>query len=390
MDRIHEIEVRMAAIVEASKEAEGEELKALADEADKLTAEKEELRKAAEEAEQRKAIAEKLNAGEIAGNHIDIAKENKKMDINSTEYRSAFKDYVETGVMNEEFRAVAMTAQNSAVIPPTVMNQIVEKMTKEGSVLSLVRRIAFPAGAAIPKSELAATANWIAEGAEIKADGKGTTQVTFAAFPLAAAIGVSFKLHVQSLSAFENSVVENVSRAMVRALESAIISGDGNGKPQGIVTASVPANRIVEIKQPKYTDLIAMLKAVPAAYKAGSVIVMNENTYLDFEGMVDNNGQPIARTNYGLNGAENFVLKGKKVVTTDFLPSLDEAGAGDVVAFVYNLDNYVLNTAYDMDLQVYQDNPTRNKVFQSYMLVDGKPVDTEGLVLVKKAASAKA
>jgi HK97 family phage major capsid protein len=82
------------------------------------------------------------------------------------------------------------------------------------------------------------------------------------------------------------------------------------------------------------------------------------------------------------------MLKGKRVVATDYLNDFDSAKANEVIAFAYNFSNYYLNTAYDMDLQTYVEQTTRNKVYQSYMLVDGKSVDSNGLVLVVKGATA--
>lgn len=127
-----------------------------------------------------------------------------------------------------------------------------------------------------------------------------------------------------------------------------------------------------------------MIKAIPSAYKSGAVLTMNENTFLDFIGITDSNGQPVARVNYGVDGAPQAVLMGKKVIFTDALNDLDSAKANEVVAYAFDYNLYVLNTAYEMDLVQYVDNPSRNKVYQSVGMYDGKVVDNNGLVLVTK------
>ena len=43
-----------------------------------------------------------------------------------------------------------------------------------------------------------------------------------------------------ALSAFEAKFVENVSKAMIYAIENAVINGTGSGQPSGILTATVP------------------------------------------------------------------------------------------------------------------------------------------------------
>lgn len=387
MERIKEIETRKAEIAELCKEAKGDELNKLYEEMQSLTDEAKEIRKAADEAEKRKKIAEQLNDGKLESKKIDDKKDDLKLEnkIDSTEYRKAFMDYVLTGEMPVEFRDVSLTANNGAVIPTAVMNTVVEKMESYGTILPLVRKLSYPAGVVVPTSALATQATWVQEGAAIDTSAKSTVGVTFGAYELAAAIGISFKAKIQSLSAFEAAVAENVARAMVKALEQAIVSGDGKAKPTGIVTENVPAARKVALSAKLgYKDMVNMIKAIPSAYKSGAVLTMNENTFLDFIGITDSNGQPVARVNYGVDGAPQAVLMGKKVIFTDALNDLDSAKANEVVAYAFDYNLYVLNTAYEMDLVQYVDNPSRNKVYQSVGMYDGKVVDNNGLVLVTK------
>lgn len=59
------------------------------------------------------------------------------------------------------------------------------------------------------------------------------------------------------------------------------------------------------------------------AYRNGS-FVMNQSTFdTGIDGMEDKNGQPIGRTNYGVNGEETYRFMGKNVETVedDVLPS---------------------------------------------------------------------
>ena len=128
MSRLEEIEKRKAEIVDKSKSASVEELDNLIKEMDGLNKEIEEIRKKEQEKiEKRKEIAEKINNGEIETKVIEKKKNkinlvekrgNEKMEnkLDSVEYRNAFIEFAKTGVMAEEFRDVAMTANNSAVI----------------------------------------------------------------------------------------------------------------------------------------------------------------------------------------------------------------------------------------------------------------------------------
>ena len=110
--------------------------------------------------------------------------------------------------------------------------------------------------------------------------------------------------------------------------------------------------------------------------------------------MVDDNKQPIARINYGLNGKPERVLLGRPVVCTEHMPSFAAisvaAGSTDspYFAFLFNFKDYVLNTNYQLGVKKYEDNDTDDQITKGVMLVDGKAVDINSLVVLKKIASA--
>lgn len=388
---INEIIQKKTELLERSKTANVEQLKKIQAEMESLNAD---LKKAQEDEQAeilRNKIASAMDNGGYNGNVLGSVSAPKKSPVNpktfasTPEYRQAFMDYVLEGRMDPMFRDVATTTNNGAVIPVPVLNEIVEKMLKYGNILPMVRHLNYPAGMTVPTSTLEATAKWVDEGASIAVDGKKTSSVAFAGYQLAAAVGLTFQAQIKSMAIFEQALVQDVSKAMTMALEEAIISGDGSGKPTGIIKAT-PADTLTT-SAPDYKFMIKIMKAIPSAYKTGSVLVMNESTFLDFAGIVDTNGQPIAHVNYGVDGAPIARILGKPVVFTDFLPSLDAASAGDTIAFAFDLSKYILNVAYAMDLVTYVDNATRNRVYQSIGLYDGKVIDANGLVLINKAGA---
>ena len=389
---ITEIIQKKTELLERSKTATVEQLKNIQKEMEGLNAE---LKKAQEDQQAellRNSIASQMDNGAYAGNILaDVGAPKKAPVVNAKtfastpEYRQAFMDYVLEGKMDPMFRAVATTVNNGAVIPVPVLNEIVEKMMKYGNILPLVRHLNYPAGMTVPASTLEATAKWMNEGGSIAPDGKKTQPIAFAGYQLAAAVGLTFQAQIKSMAIFEQALVQDVSKAMTIALEQAIISGDGSGKPTGIIKATPAAT--LTTKTPDYKFLISILKTIPSAYKSGSVLVMNESTFLDFSGITDTAGQPIAHVNYGIDGAPTARILGKPVAFTDFLPSLDTAEAGNTVAFAFDLNKYTLNVAYAMDLVSYIDNDTRNRIYQSIGLYDGKVVDANGLVLINKAGA---
>ena len=95
---------------------------------------------------------------------------------------------------------------------------------------------------------------------------------------------------------------------MTKALEQAIIDGNGTGKPKGIL-AEIPADgQTIESAAPSYSDLIKAEGALPMAYENGAVWCMSKKTFMEYVGMTDKNGQPIAKVNYGTSGKPERTL----------------------------------------------------------------------------------
>lgn len=125
------------------------------------------------------------------------------------------------------------------------------------------------------------------------------------------------------------------------------------------------------------------LKLVPGIKLSVPLICKNVSL-----GMVDADGQPIARENYGLNGKPERTLLGRKVLCNDYMPNISETVESDtVVAFLYDWGNYMYNTNYAMTVKSYEDNDTEDQVTKAVEICDGKSIDNNGLVtLTKKAA----
>lgn len=336
-------------------------------------------------------------------NQIIGGKENKTENknvsraelLNSTEYRNAFMRNVLAGeAIPEKFRnadANTKTSDVSAVIPTTIMQKIVEKLESHGEILSLVTKTSYPGGLTVPTSSAKPTASWVTEGSGSDKQKKSTGSITFSYYKLRCAISVSLEVDVVSLDFFENVFVNQVTEAMIAALETAIINGTGSGQPKGILKEEVIDGQNVNITKAgsiTYKTLWDMKKAVPSGYRDKVRWFMNYSTFCDIMALTDTAGQPIARINYGLSGGAQFTLLGTPVVFSDDIAAYEAAPTADtVVAFLFNPSDYILNTNYAMTVKQYEDNDTENKITKAVMLADGKTVDKNSLVtLTKKSA----
>ncbi|BBK24441.1 phage major capsid protein [Dialister hominis] len=383
--RLLEIRARK---MEIRKALEGEgkvNLNALQEELKKLDAEHEEI-------EEREKIAQGIQFDKEPEGVQKRSKPQaavKKNPYESDEYRSAFMEYVTKGTpIPAEFRDAATTTDAAALIPPTTLNRVIEKVRTYGNILPLVTRTAYKTGLAIPTSNVKPVAKWVAEGATSEKQKKVLGSITFSHFKLRCAVAVTLETENMTLSAFEDIIVNNVAEAMVVALEESIINGTGSGQPTGIL-ADKSQGVTINAAKLDYNTLIKAEAAIPQAYEAGSVWVMSKATFMSFIGMTDSNGQPIARVTAGINGVPSRVLLGRNVELCDYLPAFSTTlNKTDVFAFIYRMKDYVLNSNYSVAMKIYEDNDTDDLVRKSIMIADGKPVDFKSLVMLAGNATA--
>lgn len=386
MNRMEEINTRKAEIRNLLDSEQDVDLDALEKELRELDAEQQKI-------EKRAAIAAGIQQGTIPSEKIEAPKdEARAAKYDSEEYRKAFMEYVCRGKeLPVQYRADATTATTDigAIVPPVTLNRIVEKIEAYGMILPLVNRTAYKTGMNIPVASIKPTATWGAEGAgSDKQKLPLDAAITFGHFKLRCAVSVTLETNEMALSAFETRLVNAISEAMAKAIEQAILTGTGSGQPTGILT-DADKGESMSLSKLTYKDLVAAEAALPMEYENNAVWVMSKKTFMEFVGMTDTQGQPVARVDHGIGVAPERTLLGRRVVLTNYLPAFSSSlKTTDVFAMIYNFGDYTLNTNFAVGIKTYEDNDTDDIVRKSIMVVDGKPVDYTSLVKLTGAASA--
>ena len=292
------------------------------------------------------------------------------MENTNMEYRNAFMNYVLRGEkIPAELRANTLTSDVAAAIPTHLVNQIIEKMENVGMILPLITRTSFAAGVEIPTSTVKPVASWVNEGAGSDRQKKTLGKISFVYHKLRCEISMSMEVGTMAIASFEAKFVENVAKAMIYAIENAVINGTGSGQPKGILAETgVAVTGALD-----YAKVCEVEAAIPEAYETGAKWCMNKKTFMKFVAMVDQAGQPIARVNYGIAGKPERTILGRDVVVAPYV--------ADDKAIVFDFADYVLNTVYDMGISKKQDWDTEDLLTKAVMSVDGKVADAGSLVI---------
>lgn len=320
-------------------------------------------------------------------------------DVHSSiAYRKAFQQYLASGKMPAEYRASTKTDDTniSSVIPTNLVNKILEKFEQLGVIYNLVTKTSFPVGQTIPVDGVKPTATWVAEGAGSTPQGKtlGAT-ITFTHFKLRCEIRYTEEVATMALSMFETLFIKQVSEAMLRAIESSIVEGNGTSQPKGILTETAPTGQALTVAAGASNKLTYKLlcdaeAAIPVQYEGTAKWCMTKKTFMQFVGMTDSAGQPIARVNYGVAGKPERTLLGRDVVIYvpqkgSKLGSYEDAATSDIIfAFICDFGDYVLNENYNLGIKHAQDWDNEDHKTKAVLACDGKLIVKDSLVTLTK------
>lgn len=311
------------------------------------------------------------------------------------EYRQAFMDYCRTGAISPILRQdqVTTTTDISAVVPTTILNEVIRKLGSYGQLYSRVRKTAVQGGMSVPILSIKPVATWITE--TTKSDRQklqASSNVTFNYYGLECKVSQSLIATIVGLESFENTVTDLIVEAMVAKMEESIVKGTGTGQMLGVtVDARVPATNKVTITAANFGKWDAWKKQVfaimPIAYKAKASFIMAAGTWEGYiDGMVDQNGQPIGRVNYGITDGIQERFGGKEVIQVEdnIVTPYDDAAAGDVVAIFMPLNDYCINSNMQLTMRRYFDEDKNEWVDKAILVADGKILDPNGVILVLK------
>lgn len=315
----------------------------------------------------------------------------------SAEYNEAFMNYVcRREPMPERFRnaAASTTAANAgAVIPTTIIREIVRDLKERGVLFQQLRHTNVQGGVQIPILDLIPTATWVGEGASEDKELTAKNSVQFSYFGLECKLAQSLLASVVTIEEFQDLFVEMAIEAIMAAIEKGVFAGTGVNQMLGVA------------KDPRVTNVVTLNPTEMASYKGWKTKVfakikkryqkgkfyMAQGTFEGYvDGMVDENGQPVGRVNYGTDGEPKLRFGGKDVETVedDVLVPYGDAAADAVVAVYMNPKDYVFNSNMQMTVVHWTDNDTNQKKTKVILICDGKIADPNGVIIIKKGASA--
>ena len=276
------------------------------------------------------------------------------------------------------------------MIPTTIVREMIRELKVRGEIWAKVRKLNVEGGVEFPIADLMPVATWVGEGSQEEQKLESKNKVSFNYYGLECKLAQSLLVSVVTIAEFEELFSQLAVEAIITALEKGVFNGTGSGQMKGILNETrIPAGNTIELTAADLTWKGWKLKVfakMPKAYRNGDFFMAQATFDAYIDGMTDEQGQPIGRVNYGIDGAENYRFGGKVVTTVedDVLKDWDTAASGDVIAVFGDLSKYGVNTNLEMRAVRWIDednNKVKNKVT---MILDGKVLDPYGFLIIKK------
>ena len=376
MERIDEINTRLAAIESEIDRASGEALTALENEVETLTAERSQIMN---DVQARQALRANIAAGRITGNIIEHEEENNienRFAIGSVEYREAYLMRLQGRELTAEQRA-AVTA--TAAIPTQTLNKVFGYM-QDSPILSRIDMTHIPGTVVLPVEDAVADASWVAMATASTDSADGIDSISLGAHKLIKTVEITADVEAMAIDAFEDWLVAKLGEKMEAALDNAVFNGTGTNQPTGIVKTIATATGTFTKAKAKYSDLIAIIAALPSGPAKNATFAMPRKLFFtDVLGIEDLQGQPVCHTD--VESPAKYNILGYHVILDDNVPT-DTILFGDFKAYKMNIAS---------DPTIKSDDSvgfrTGTRVYRSMALADGKLAMADAFVRFTRATA---
>ena len=323
--------------------------------------------------------------------------------LSNINYRKAFMEYVQRGTINGDLITRAggdpgttITSDIGMLIPMTIMNEIIEKVSGVyGTIWSKVRKMNIKGGVKFPIGNFKANFHWITETTVSNKQkiGEANDYIEFSYHIGEIRVANSMLSSIVSLPVFEEKITESIVEAYLEAMDDAIINGDGVGKPLGI-TKDPRVTNVVEFTEEEFGDWTAwhkkLFSIIPLRKRGqGEFLFTNGTVETYLRTMRDDVNRPMFSEAVDLslpNSGTTARIFGREIqmVEPNIIEDFATAENGDVIGVFWVPRDYGVNSQMEFGMRRYFDEDTNEWISKALTVVDGKIIDPQGCYILKK------
>lgn len=245
----------------------------------------------------------------------------------TAEYRKSFWNVMRSKMPSPEVMnalQVGTDSEGGYLVPDEFERTLVEALEEQNIFRTLAHVIQTSSGdRKIPVVASKGSASWVDEEGAIPESDDSFGQISIGAYKLGTMIKVSEELLNDSVFDLEAYISREFARRIGNKKEEAFFTGDGTGKPLGVLAETggaevgVTAAAAAAFTADEIFDLFYSLKA---PYRRSAVFVMNDASVKALRKLKDNNGQYLWQPS--LTAGAPDTLLNRPVYTSAFMPAL--------------------------------------------------------------------
>lgn len=284
---------------------------------------------------------------------------------------------------------IGTDSEGGYLVPDEYERTLVEALEEENIFRQMAKVIKTSSGdRKIPVVASKGTASWIDEEGAFPESDDSFGQVSIGAYKLGTMIKVSEELLNDSVFDLQSYISREFARRIGAKEEEAFFTGNGTGKPLGVLAATggaetgVTAASSTAVTADELMDLYYSLKS---PYRKKSVWVLNDSTIKAIRKLKDSNGQYLWQPS--LTAGTPDTILGRPVKTSAYMPAI--AAGAKTIAFGDFSYYWIADRQGRSFKRLNELFAASGQVgFLASQRVDGKLILAEAVkVLVQKAAS---
>ena len=244
----------------------------------------------------------------------------------TAEYSDAFWNMIRArGSFGEIVNALSIgeDSEGGYTVPDEFEKRLVQALEDNNLFRGLATVIRTSSGTRkIPVAQDNGEASWIDEGEEIPESDTTFSQTMLSAYKLGTMIKISNELLNDSAFDLAAYIAQRFGVRMGNAEERAFITGDGVGKPLGLLDDACAQVGVTAAAADKVTfdEIFRLYYSLRAPYRKKAQFLCNESMVLQLMTLKDNNGNYIWKP--GLDIGKPDTLLNRPLRTSSFMPGL--------------------------------------------------------------------
>ena len=298
----------------------------------------------------------------------------------------AFENYVR-GVVSERADDNLTAADNGAVIPTSIVNKIIAKVTEICPIYELATKYVVGGTLTIPKydeSTHAITMAYASEFSDLESTSGRFSSITLTGFLAGALSKISKSLVNNSNFDIVNYVIGAMAKSIARWIENELLNGTANkitglsGVAQSQITTAASTTAITA------DELIDVQESIPDAYQGGAIWIMNKATRKAIRKLKDLEGNYLL--NRDLTSRWGYTLLGKDVYISDNMPA---AAAGKTTVYYGDMSGLAVKLSETASIEILRERFATQHVIGvvAWLEMDAKIEDDQKIAALKMKAA---